>query len=135
MTLRLKAAAATGLSLAVALAATPLATAQTPPAPKQSRQCFYARNISNYSVVGDRLVYLRVGVADIYRLDLMNDCPEIGFRQHLEFTRADPGTTICSAIDLTIRFREPGAHRICPVSDMRKLSPAEVAALPKRDRP
>jgi hypothetical protein len=135
MKLGLKAAAAMGLTLAGALAATPLATAQPRPAPAQSRQCFYARNINNYTTAGGRLVYIRVGVADVYRLDLMTDCPELGFRQDLQFTRADPGASICSAIDLTIRFREPGARRICPVAEMRKLTPEEVAAMPKRDRP
>jgi hypothetical protein len=130
-----KAAAAAGLILIGALAATPLASADPKDGRAESRQCFYARNISNYTAVGNRLVYLRVGVADIYRLDLMNDCPELSFRQTIEFARADPGSSICSANDLTLHFDEAGAHRICPVLDMRKLTPDEVALLPKRDRP
>jgi hypothetical protein len=130
-------AAGLGLALTSALAATPLARAESAAssAPKDKGQCFYARNINNYVVAGDRLVYIRVGVGDVWRLDLMNDCPEIAFRQHLEFTRFDPSAFICSPIDLTIRFHQTGVKRICPVSDMHKLTAPEIAALPKRDRP
>ena len=128
------AAAGLGLTLSGALAATPLARAEPAPPPAKS-QCFYARNINNYVVAGDRLVYIRVGVGDVWRLDLMNDCPEIAFRQHLEFSRFDPSAFVCSPIDLTIRFHQTGVKRTCPVSDMHKLTVEEIAALPKRDRP
>ena len=72
---------------------------------------------------------------DIYRLDLMTDCPELSFRQRIQFTHVGGSSSICSPIDLTIQFRQAGARRLCPVSDMRKLRPDEVAALPKRLRP
>ena len=130
------------LALAAAIGATPLAPAtrasaepSSRPAPAAGQQCFYARNINNYVAASDRLIYLRVGVNDVYRLDLMTDCPELSFRQNIEFQRADRGSNICSAIDLTITYRQNGARRICPVQEMRHLSPDEVAALPKRDRP
>jgi hypothetical protein len=101
-----------------------------------ARQCFYARNIENYAVVNDRLLYLRVGAADVYRLDLMMDCPELSFRENgVEITHTGASSLVCSPIDLTVRFHQIGARRICPVSEMRRLTPAEVAALPKRDRP
>jgi len=134
MIVGLKHGLAVALGALCVLAGTPLASAEPAPAAAR-RQCFYANNINNYTTPNDRLVYIRVGVADVYRLDLMNDCTGLSFRQSIAFTRDDPSTTICSAIDLTIRFREPADHRICPVSEMRKLTPVEVAALPKRDRP
>jgi hypothetical protein len=125
--------------LGAAIAATPvLSQAQPPSSPKPDagrRQCFYANNINNYTTEGERTLYLRVGVADVYRLDLMTDCPELGFRQRIQFTHVGGSSSICSPIDLTIQFRQAGARRLCPVSDMRKLRPDEVAALPKRLRP
>ena len=134
--LKAYASAALGLVLATASPLTPLAEPSAPPAPDAARQsCFYARNISNYTAASDRVVYLRVGVGEIYRLDLMTDCPELSFRQDIGFERADRGSSICSAIDLTITYRQNGARRICPVREMRKLGPEEIAALPKRDRP
>jgi hypothetical protein len=126
-------AAAFGLATFGALAATPLAKAEPRPA-DTARQCFYERNINNFTTPTNRLIYIRVGVAQIYRLDLMNDCPELTFRQNLRFSRS-PSGDICGPVDLQIRFQQSGVRRICQVSDMRRLSPAEVAALPKRDRP
>ena len=132
-TATLLAAATAGVAVIGALVATPLAKAESPKA-DSARQCFYERNINNFTVPGNRLVYIRVGVADIYRLDLMTDCPEITFRQDLGFSRSASGN-ICAPVDMQIQFRQNGVRRICQVSDLRKLSPDEVAALPKRDRP
>lgn len=130
--------AALGLALAGGWLAAPIALqaepAATPKPDARSQQCFYARDINNFVPANDQLVYLRVGVADVYRLDLMTNCPELSFRQNVEFSRSGIGN-ICSAIDLEIRFRQNGIRRVCPVSEMRKLTPAEVAALPRRDRP
>ena len=126
--------AAIGLATVSLFASAPLAQSQTPPPAKPQRSCFYESNINNYTVPNSNTIYLRVGVADIYKLSLMSDCPEITFRQSLSFTRAGVGA-ICSPIDLTVRYRQAGARRICPVSDMRKLTPAEVAALPKGAKP
>jgi hypothetical protein len=128
------ASAALGLALGAGAVANPIAMAE-PQRPPESRSCFYASRIENYAVASDRRVYLRVGVGDVYQLDLMNDCPELTFRQNVQITHTGAGSLICSPIDLTIRFRQVAARRICPVSDMRKLTPAEIAALPKGDRP
>jgi hypothetical protein len=125
--------AALALSLTGSMA-TPLARAEPKPE-AAAKSCFYARNIENYAIANDQLVYLRVSAADVYRLDLMGDCPELGFRESIRITHSGASDLVCNPIDLTIRFHQAGARRVCPVSEMRKLTPAEVAALPKRDRP
>ena len=128
-----------GLAIAAGLLAAPLPpqtdASAAPHREARGQQCFYASNITNFTAASDRVVYIRVGVNDVYRLDLMNACPELSFRLGIGLSQANGGSTICSPIDLTIRYRQAGADRICPVRDMRKLSPDEVAALPKRDRP
>ena len=133
------AAAALGLAAAGAISAAPFALRaepSSPPAKDAARQqCFYSSNINNFTTEADRIVYIRVGVADVYRLDLMTECPELGFRYNVQFTRADRGSSICSPVDLTISYRQNGARRICPVVDMHKLTPEQIAALPKRLRP
>ncbi len=132
-------AAALGLAAAGAISAAPFALRAEPSRPPAKdappQQCFYSSNINNFTTEADRIVYIRVGVGDVYRLDLMTECPELGFREDIQFTRADRGSSICSPVDLTISYRQNGARRICPVVDMRKLTPSEVAALPKRLRP
>jgi hypothetical protein len=98
-------------------------------------QCFYTRNINGFQAPDDRTVYIRVGVNDIYRLSLMVDCIGLSFRQGigLESTPGDPW--ICSAIQATVVYRDTGISNRCPVSGIHKLTPAEIAALPKRDLP
>ena len=105
-----------------------------PPA-KSGSQCFYTRNINGFHATDDHTLYVRVGVRDIYRLDLMNDCTGLTFRQGigLKSTPGDPW--ICSAIQATVVYRDIGMHNRCPVSDIHKLTPAEIAAMPKRDLP
>ncbi|MET0295423.1 MAG: DUF6491 family protein, partial [Phenylobacterium sp.] len=47
-----------------------------PAAASAPRQCFRPQDINNFRAADDRTVYLRVGVNDIYRLDLIGPCPE-----------------------------------------------------------
>jgi uncharacterized protein DUF6491 len=98
-------------------------------------QCFLSSNINGFQAPNDHTVFIRVGVNDIYRLDLMNDCPGLSFRHGfgLKSTPGDPW--ICSPIQATVVFRETGIHNRCPVSGIHRLTPPEVAALPKRYLP
>jgi hypothetical protein len=110
------------------------AAAQAQPA-AAPRACFYARDISNFHVVDDRTVYLRVGVNQVYRLDLMGDCPQLSFRQSLGVETTPGAGTVCSPLDVELVYRDLGAPVRCPVTGLRALTPAEAAALPKKDRP
>jgi hypothetical protein len=130
LAVRLAASAAVLIS-----AVLPAAVVSAQPAPSRGEQCFYTRNINGFRAPDNRTVYVRVGVSDIYRLDLMNDCTGLTFRQGigLESTPGDPW--ICSAIQATVVYRDVGIRNVCPVSNIHKLTPAEVAAMPKRDMP
>jgi Family of unknown function (DUF6491) len=125
--------AASAAVLAGAALSAPPANAQ--PAAGNGRQCFYARDINGFRATDDRTLYIRVGVRDIFRLDLMGGCTGLTFRQDigLQSTPGDPW--ICSAIQATVVYRDTGIRNRCPVATMHKLTPAEVAALPKRDAP
>lgn len=110
-------------------------TVSAQPPAKGDSQCFYRRNINGFRAPDDRTLYIRVGVRDIYRLDLMVDCTSLTFRQGigLESTPGDPW--ICSAIQATVVYRDVGMRNRCPVSSIHKLTEAEIAALPRRDLP
>ncbi len=131
LSLRLAASAAI---VAAAVLTVPAAVNAQPPA-RSANQCFYTRNINGFRATNDHTLYIRVGVRDIYRLDLMNDCTGLTFRQGLglESTPGDPW--ICSAIQATVVYRDTGIRNRCPVSNIHKLTPEEIAALPKRDLP
>jgi hypothetical protein len=101
----------------------------------QASQCFVRRNINGFSAPNDRTVYIRVGVGDVWRLDLMTDCTGLSFRQSFGLADRPASAWICSPLDATVVFRETGMNQRCPVSAMHKLTPDEITALPKRDRP
>jgi len=113
----------------------PVVSAQPAADSSHGNQCFLRSNINGFQAPDDRTVYIRVGVRDIYRLSLMVDCTSLTFRQGigLESTPGDPW--ICSPIQATVVYRDTGINSRCPVSDIHKLTPAEIAALPKRDLP
>lgn len=97
--------------------------------------CFLQRNVNGFTAPNDRTLYVRVGVDEIWRLDLANECTGLSFRQALALQGSPTGPWICSPLDATVRFREPGMSQRCPVSSIHKLTPREAAALPKKDRP
>lgn len=128
-------AAAAGLALASAGLAPAFAAEPAPDAgAKPQRQCFSARNVSNFSAVDDRTVNLRVGVKDIYRLDLFGPCHDIDWEHEIAI-QSRGSSWICSGLDATIITKSPTGPRRCAVRTVRKLSPAEIAALPPRQKP
>jgi hypothetical protein len=130
----------------LALAAAPLAalalgacTAETATtsavAADTGRQCFFVRNIDSFKVVDNRTVYLRVGVNDIYRIELFDSCPEARFTEGLAIRSRGGGSTICSPLDAELVAPSPTGPRTCLLNDIRKLTPQEVATLDPKARP
>jgi hypothetical protein len=98
--------------------------------------CFARSNVESFSAPDDHTVYLRVGVNDIYRLDLMTSCLDLTFRQGIGLEDQPANAFICSPLEATVVYRAAGGiPQRCPVKAIHKLTPAEVAALPKKDRP
>jgi len=126
------------LIVAMAAAASALAAAVVdaqPAARHTNDQCFVRRNINGFSAPNDRTVYIRVGVSDIWRLDLMTECTGLSFRNAFRLEARPATAWICSPLDATVIVRQTGISQRCPVTAMHKLTPDEIAALPKRDRP
>jgi len=98
-------------------------------------QYFHSSNVTSFAAPDNRTLYVRVGVRDVYRFDLMAPCQNIDWNQRLALV-ARPGPWICRGMDATVvsRARGPGQQR-CPASHMRRLTPEEIAALPPRSRP
>jgi hypothetical protein len=107
--------------------------AQAQPAARPA--CFYPDDISNFRAIDDHTLYLRVGVHDFYRLELMGHCDGLGFHERLAIRSTPAGSPICSPLDIEIISRDLGSTQRCPVTVLHALTPAEAAALPKSDRP
>lgn len=125
-------------SAALLLAAA--AEAQTSPpdkaGPPKGRQCFYVRDINNYAADDADHLFLRVGVNHIYRLDMFSSCPELPWADRAIGVRSFGGSSwICDPLDVEIVVRDQGFHDRCQVRTITELTPDQVKALPKRERP
>ncbi|ODT89440.1 DUF6491 family protein [Phenylobacterium sp. SCN 70-31] len=135
MTIR-TALAIAAVSLAAAAAA-PLAVARSPDEPaaaKPARQCFWTRQVNNFASEDGRTVNVRVGVKDVYQFQLMGPCGDVEWNTKIAI-RSRGGSQICSGLDAEIISPTSIGPQTCPVTNVRKLTDAEIAALPKRAKP
>jgi hypothetical protein len=119
----------------LALAATATGAADSPTKPVAKNQCFWTRNITGFAAPDDHTVYVRVNFRDVYRLDLMVACPDVDWNQRIALVSRG-GSNICSALDAEVVSHATGIGRQrCPVKTLTKLTPEEIAALPKHAKP
>lgn len=106
--------------------------------PAQPRQCFSVRQVSNYTHGARDQVFLRVGMRDVYELSGAGGCSDMDFAQQMALIPDGgmAGSRLCT--DDWARVVVPGtASRVstCRVRISRKLTEAEVTALPARYKP
>ncbi|HYE44829.1 MAG TPA: DUF6491 family protein [Caulobacter sp.] len=107
---------------------------------KQNQQakktdCFFNRQVHNYTTADDdRTLYVRAG-KNTYRMETFGRCIDLSSALNIGLD-SHPSSSICSAQDVTIVVGSSsmGPQR-CAVRTLTKLTAAEVAALPKGDRP
>lgn len=118
--------------MAAALSALPAIAAAQPAAP---RQCFFQRNLNSWKEVGDRQVNLRVGVRDIYQLELNAPCLNLRWSERLGIENRG-SSSVCTGdtIILVVPDRAMGTDR-CFARVLRKFTPEQAAALPPKQRP
>jgi hypothetical protein len=111
------------------------AVAQAPAkAEKPKRECFLNSNVSGFAAQGNEVVNLRVGVKDFYRLDLMGPCFDVDWNMRIALVSRG-SNFICAGADAEIISRSEIGPQRCMVKSIRKLTPVEVAALPKGSKP
>jgi hypothetical protein len=135
MTIGLGAASLTVFAAILTIAGASLAADPGPP-PASKQACFYSRDIYNFVAVDDRTVNIRVGVKDVYRLDLFNDCTGVQWAEHIELI-SRPGSFICTgaANDVDLFIHTTVGPLRCPVSNIHKLTPDEIGALSRKQKP
>ena len=108
-----------------------------PPLPRPKPSCFWANRIENFAAADDQTLYLRVGQRDVYQAKLFASCFNIGWVHRIGLVSRS-SSLICEGpnpnVDVVTRDVAAGRQR-CPVTGIRKLTPDEVAALPKGSRP
>lgn len=128
--------AATGVTAALALFG--LASAQTSaPGRAAANACFFANQFRQWKDVDDKTITIRVNVNDIYRLEMASPCPELTYADSHLVNRVVGSHAICSPIDwdLSVSSGVGMVQAPCIVAKMTKLTPKEVAAMPRKDLP
>ncbi len=121
------------IALALACAASAVSIAWPVTAqPHAGGSCFWTRDLRNHTIADAHTLYFDVGGRDVYRVETSNGCLA-GMSSTDPIVLRDRASTgqICERTDLDISAR--GAR--CIVSGMTKLTPDEVAAIPRRVRP
>lgn len=105
-------------------------------APASTSSCFRMRDMHNHSVVDPNTIYVSVGMHDVYRITSSNACFTAKWSSDPLIIRVAGGSDIvCKPIDLDLKVGGTGGPSPCIVSGIQKLTPAEVAAIPKKLRP
>lgn len=98
------------------------------------QQCFRPEQVSGFTAVDDRTVYVSTGPRRMFRLELLGTCPDVNWSWEIGI-RARGSGWICSGLDadLIIPSRPgTGGPRRCPVTNISQLSDEEVQAFRNR---
>ena len=121
---------------AQALAQTP-APLSTQPAPR----CFSMHDFESWKSPDPNTIYVRVGLSRYYRLDLSAPCQALKMVGSHLVTKTRGSDQVCSGLDWDLTVSDatsiggPGIREACIVKTQTPLSPADVAAIPKKFKP
>jgi hypothetical protein len=120
------------LAVVLAAGAARAADEQTP-----ARACFASNTWQGWSAPGDsNVLYLRVGMHDIYRVELTAGTHVHRYADRFLVNRVRGSNWICSPLDLDLTLADHNGYREPLIArSLRKLTPAEVAAIPRKDLP
>lgn len=125
------------ISVLTALAVAPLAHAATEAPAKKSSNCFASNTWNGWTTTdkGDALL-LRVGLRDFYRVDLTPGTHARKGADQFLVNQVRGSSWICSHLDLDLSISDSlGFRQPLIATSLRKLTPDEVAAIPKKDLP
>ncbi len=119
----------------LAAALIPAAASAQTSKPVSTPQCFFDRDWRGWKAIDDKSMYIRVDINHFYRVDFSSGCPEMREPNARLITHSTSGS-VCNALDLDIKVRQPGGFSTsCIASKLTQLTPAEAAAIPKKQLP
>lgn len=126
-------ALASGLAAALALSAS---AALAAPEPQPARSCFFVNQWSGWSAPDGDTLYLRVGPRGVYRVELTPGSRVREGADRFLVNRVRGSSAICSHLDLQLTLSDTlGFEKPLIARSLVKLTPEQVAAIPKKDRP
>ena len=113
------------------------ATASAASEQASARDCFVSSSWRGWSAPRDAdALYLRVRGNDVYRVELTPGAHVHRYGGDFLVNQVRGSSWICSALDLDLALMDyNGFSRPLITTNLRKLTPEEVAAIPREDRP
>ncbi len=107
-----------------------------PTAAAAADQCFRTQDMNNHKIVDDHTLYAAVGIRDVYRFEVSGACLATATNSDPLVIRTVAGNNlVCKALDIDLSISRGGMTSACIVERIVKLTPEEVAAIPKKLRP
>jgi hypothetical protein len=101
-----------------------------------SGQCLRSRDIRNHTIADRNTLLIRGGDKQTYRVTMAGGCLAGATQSDPIITRNPPGADrICKPIDMDIGVARNGFETRCIVDSIVRLSPEQVAMVPKKLRP
>ncbi|MBO9543921.1 DUF6491 family protein [Caulobacter sp.] len=128
-----------GLAIAAGLGATAASAAQgdaPAKAVKPARQCFYLSDWRGWSAPDKNTLYLKVRNRDVYRVDLSYGTNQLTWPGNHLVSVVRGTDSVCGPLDLDLRVSD-GMGFAMPIraKTITKLTPEQIQAIPKKDRP
>lgn len=135
LTFLARTAAVAGFALVSAVAGAAQAQAQAPAA-KPRPPCFSLSDWRGWSSPSRDVLYMKIRNRDVYRLDLAHGSNQLNSPGSHLVSVVRGSDRICAPIDLDLRVSDGfGFDMPIRAKTITKLTPEEIAAIPKEDRP
>jgi hypothetical protein len=125
------------LLLMAAVAALGLAGAARAEAPaaKPKSSCFFTRNWDGWRSPDEKTIYLRVNVRDIFKVDLSYGSSLLTWPDSHLINEVRGTDWVCQPIDLDLKVANDHFAEPLFIKAITRLTPEEVAAIPKKYLP
>jgi len=113
------------------------AVAASPAAPAEHKQsCFFISQWEGWKSPSPDVLYLGVNMHDVYKVQLSYGSTELSWPDAHLVSISRGGDTVCTALDLDLSISDGhGFRQPLMATAITKLTPEEVAAIPKKFRP
>ncbi len=126
---------AAGLSAAALVAFAGVAAAE-PVAPSPEHNCFYITEWKGWKAPDANTLYLRVNLHDIYKVGLSAGSEQLKWPGNHLVSQVRGSSSICSALDLDLAVSDGHGFKTPIIATtLIKLTPEQIAAIPKKDLP
>jgi hypothetical protein len=97
--------------------------------------CFLISRWHGWTAPNPNTLYLRVYPHDVYRVDLGAAAPQLQWASAQVVAQQRGSYSICSPVDLQLSVSDNGFRQPLIAKALTKLTPEEIAAIPKEYRP